>query len=58
MKLKELNDKISEYRNIVIVGLVIVFGLLFIFQPYLNTVAACGGIGNGCPAILLRGNLN
>ena len=60
MDLKKLNKKIGEYRNIIIVALVVIFGALFIFRPYLNfqlEVSAMRGIcGNVSCLQVVRGN--
>lgn len=57
MDLKKLNQKIGEYRNIIIAVLVILFGLLFIFKPYLNASVACGG-SQSCTLRLLYGHIS
>ena len=57
MDLKKLNQKIGEYRNIIIAVLVILFGLLFIFRPYINASFACDG-NQGCTTRLLYGHID
>ncbi len=60
MDLKKLNQKIGEYRSIIALILVITFGLLFIFRPYINfqlEVELMKGIcGNVSCMQIIRGN--
>lgn len=60
MDLKKLNQKIGEYRNIIIVALVVIFGALFIFRPYLNFQLEVSTVRGFCGAIsclqAVRGN--
>lgn len=56
MDLKKLNQKIGEYRNIIVVVLVIFFGILYILKPYINASFACNG-SEYCTTKLLYGHV-